>query len=175
MERKTFDYPRWQHFTRTIIVAYVLLLSAIMAIVLLFSLASGVETSGHDFGLAQLVEVLISFVGISLLIIGSLAVYMMFPAIHVRADEFKISTLLYQSNWMSWEEIMMVKELWLSYRKQLLLAVVVKDISLLYAVIGLTQFLGGQRAFLIHKSLNNHQDLMTLFHEKRPDLFEGEG
>ena len=171
MNTNIFDYPLWQRLVRTAFLIFGLALSVFMLVSILISLILSVLDPARQLG-AEVLSTLIPLGVTFLFALGFLVVYLMFPSIHIRESGLQIRTPIYRSGWLSWDQLD-VKELWLPSRKQGILGVIAEDISPLYAIIGLTQFLGaGKRAFLIHHTLDGYQHLLTILREKRPDLFE---
>lgn len=116
---------------------------------------------------SELSVVFLNLLGLGLLNGILILVFSASPAIHVRNDRFRISTLFYKSKWLDWKDIDDIKLHWL-YRN--IITVSITEISPIYSLVGAFQLVGA-RAFLISKGIDGYEELVELFREKRPDLF----
>lgn len=174
MNTITYNYPFWQRLVRTAFLILGLSTSLIIFASILISLVVSGLDPAYPLNASDILSTVILMGAFFLFSLIFLVTYIMFPSIHVRDTDLRIRTPIYQSNWLTWDKIDDVKEIWFSNRYNKLVAIIVKDISPLYAIIGFTQFLGsGKRAFVIHHTIDDYQKLLTTLREKRPDLFEG--
>lgn len=111
--------------------------------------------------------------------VQAVIVMVMFPAIQVSSDGFRIRRLLYNSPWLSWQEICDIKPLAVSYFLPFLgdaRAISVKGIDKLSIVYGFIGFvsseLAGTRGFVVTDRLQNYSELMEILQTQRPDLFD---
>lgn len=168
-----FEYPRRQRLPLLLMLggfAIFGVLSLVVAGVSAMQIIVGralLDGTGTDDPGTLLAAIIIP----TLMIIGGILVNLMFPAVHVTSDGFRISRLFYTSRWLTWGDIRDVKTHWLSSRWRRVVGVTVEGISPLYDIVGAFQLLGS-RGFLISDGIDNCTELMELFRNYRPDLFD---
>lgn len=90
-----------------------------------------------------------------------------YPSIEVNHDGFRISTVVSQSKWLSWDAINKIHQP-IFYQRLHMMGV--KGLGALYILNGLFYWLGSG-GFLISQAIENYQELIALLKQKRPDLF----
>jgi hypothetical protein len=105
---------------------------------------------------------------------GVRLVSMQMPAIEICNDKFRLRAPLYRSDWMGWEEIMIIKKArvsryfsgifgWRAY------AIEVESIHWLYGIVAWSQGVKG-RTFLVLKQLKDYEEFAGILAHHRPDL-----
>ncbi len=96
------------------------------------------------------------------------------PNIRVRGDEFQLSTWIYRTHWLKWDEIKKIqKRVSASTKNHHTFAIILKGIGIspLYSLLTFSWALDGYRAFILTNKIGSYERLITLVQEKRPDLF----
>jgi len=168
-----FEYPRRQRLPLLLVLSWFVIFGLVifvaagvsaMQIITGRALLGGIGTNDPGTLMAALIVP-------ALMIIGGVLVNLMFPAIHITSDGFRISRLLYTSPWLDWQNIRNIETHWLSSRSRVIIAITVEGISPWYRFIGMFELLG-YKGFLIHDRINDYAELMRLLRNHRPDLFE---
>lgn len=146
------------------------LLSLALVALIIFRMVTGSEilseTGTSDPGM------LVAFtIGPPFMVFIATTVLLMFPDIHVSADGFRISRLVYTSPWLWWHEIRDIETHRRTNRFQEVKAVTVERIADVYRFVGFVEGIGA-KGFLIRSNIEEYDALMALFRQHRPDLFE---
>ena len=143
----------------------------ILTIISFVEILTGLEIDNWK-GTETFIDVFRNFLFMALWGTFIFTLHLLFPAVAVRATGFRLVTLVYKSRWLDWDEIIAVNEHWQSRRRNRMIVIKTEHIDIFFALIGYTQGQGGT-AFIIHSKLVDYNDLLCIFEQKRPDLFDG--
>lgn len=115
------------------------------------------------------IVILLSFLFCGLLAWSGLSIHVSHPEIEVNGDQFRLRTLLYTSQWMSWDDILTIRQL----KPSLIPDHIIESnkLNILFLLTSLNAGSAG-RAFIIGKNIEGHDELFSLIKTQRPNLFE---
>jgi hypothetical protein len=177
-QTQIFDYQLRHRIPPLLLLALAIVANAVALVAVSLSLLDLV-TAGELFGGVDPATPGALLAGIiipTLLTLHGTVVNLLFPAVQVSTDGFRISRLYYASPLLDWQDICDIKPHWFSWFLPFggdLVSISVEGISPVYGFIGFIgpSELSGVRGFAVSSRMENYSDLMELLQAQRPDLF----
>lgn len=169
-EAAIFSYPLRHRLPGYVFLGYLLLFDLLVIVILIVTVFR-IDTGRSLPGELVVGEIVGPLVVVAFMNFIAILVQMLFPAIHITNNRFRIKNLFYTSPWLRWEDIRDIQPHWLSTSKRRIIGVTVEGISPLYSLIGFVQLLG-MTGFLIYDGIERYTELMHLLQKHRGDLFE---
>jgi len=166
MYNKTYQYSKFQK-------GVYILFFIIFLLGTLFAWISSILglIFNSNFSIEDIIATLAAILVGSFLLFIAYYLNMFMPDIRIRNDGFQLKTIFYQSQWLRWDEILLVKEHFLSTKNYKLRGIRIEHIHPIYSFVGIFQQMEG-KSFLITEKIQGYDDLIQVLETNRPDLFQ---
>lgn len=110
------------------------------------------------------------------ILFGGLTVGLMYPAVHIKPDGFRISRYFYTSPWFDWQDIHIIKKpSSVSWRRGIFGMTVQGLPHRYFSFTGAYVLSESKNGFMVTNKIGHYKELVHFFQYHRPDLFEGPG
>lgn len=175
---QTFEYPLLRRLPLILLLGMFICSSLVILAIVLLSLANLVVGQKFPEGMEgpdDLGTFLVSILAPFFFLYGGLSLNLMFPAVHIKPDGFRVSRLFYTSPWFDWQDIHIIKKpppaIWgRSF------GITVQGLPhKFYSFTGAFVLSESKAGFVVADRIENYKELVQFFQYHRPDLFEGPG